>query len=328
MRIDITEYEKRYTFELEKVTQLCGQNVVKKSYIIESLKRYFSTYKYREERNKWRNNVKVDDKLVGRKFFTLLSVSGMEEILMMLKLSKQSLMPEYMEHMIQTINCQKHLDIINDEVGKIFQIMNEDMKKLGAVELSYTMSDVWNMVQKASVVGYDETILEDKSNYEILLIFLNLLEKVIEANPRKMLVIIENIDHLISREEYKKIVIKLQKIGIRYDIYFVLSTSIDGYVCCDQEFFQGITVFGDVDFQMPQFDEILKYIQYYYPYNKKIDEKRLQDNLVDIIQKIGQKKYLPSVEENVICKLINQSLMLSEKWEDTVNELEISFLET
>ena len=37
MKIDITEYEKRYTFELESVTQLCGQNIIKKTYILESL---------------------------------------------------------------------------------------------------------------------------------------------------------------------------------------------------------------------------------------------------------------------------------------------------
>ena len=71
---DVTEYEKKYTFELKPITQLCGQNIPKKSYILESIRRYFSAYKYSEERNKWRNNVKIDDELVGRNFFTVLSV--------------------------------------------------------------------------------------------------------------------------------------------------------------------------------------------------------------------------------------------------------------
>lgn len=59
MKIDVTEYEKKYTFELKPITQLCGQNIPKKSYILESIRRYFSAYKYSEERNKWRNNVKI-----------------------------------------------------------------------------------------------------------------------------------------------------------------------------------------------------------------------------------------------------------------------------
>lgn len=327
MKIDVSEYEKKYTFELESVTQLCGQNIVKKTYIIESLKRYFSTYKYREEQNKWRNNVRVDNEIIGRKFFSLITVNGISEILSMIGWSKQSLMMEYVKQLIQTINCQKHLNIINNEIEDIFQIMNEDISQLGEIELSYAMSDVWDMVQKSHITGYNETTLEDKSNYELLLIFLNLIEEILKVNPKKMLVIIENVDHLISRKEYKEILKKLQKIGLNYDIYFVVSTSLDGYVVCDPILCHGISIFGDIDFQMPELDEVLNYIHYNYPYNKKLTEEQLQNDLEGIIHKIGQKEFLYSMEENVICKLINQSLMISEKWEDTPNVLEISFLE-
>ena len=56
MNVEITEFEKMYEFELIPVTQLCGQNIQKKSYIFESIRRYFGTYKYSEEKNKWRDN--------------------------------------------------------------------------------------------------------------------------------------------------------------------------------------------------------------------------------------------------------------------------------
>lgn len=326
MKIDIIEYEKRYSFELETVTQLCGRNIIKKTYILESLRRYFSTYKYREERNKWRDNVRVDDEIVGRKFFTLLSVNGISEILTMIKWSKQSLMTEYVKQLMQKMNCQIHLRMINDELETIFQMMNEDINQLGAIELAYTMSDVWDMVQKSSVAGSNDTLLEDKDNYELLLIFLNLIEEVIKANPRKMLLIIENIDHLISRKEYMDILDKLQSIGMKYDIYFVLSTSIDGYVGCNQALCRGIYILGDVDFQMPEFDEVFTYIHENYPYHKAISKKQLQDDLISIIHRIGQKEFLCSVEENVVCKLLNQPLMLYEKWKNTENAAEIAFL--
>ncbi len=143
-----------------------------------------------------------------------------------------------------------------------------------------------------------------------------------------MLVILENIDHLISRKEYGEILTKLQNIGMKYDVHFILSTSIDGYVGCDRSLCHGISIFGDVDFQMPEFDEILKYIHNSYPYNKKIDEKQFQEDLVGTIHKIGQKEFLSSVEENVVCKLINQTMMLHEKWNDTENAAEIAFLKS
>lgn len=326
MKIDVTEYEKRYTFELTAVTQLCGQNIVKKTYILESLRRYFGTYRYQEEKNKWRDNVKVDDKLVGRKFFTVLSVNGISEILTMIKWSKQSLMVEYVKKLIQRFDCQTHLDMINDELEKIFQMMNEEINQLGDIELVYTTSDVWDMVQKSSVTGHNEALLEDKTNYELLVIFLNLMEQVIEVNPKKMLVIIENIDHLVSRKEYVDILEKIQDIGMKYDVYFILSTSIDGYVRCDRALCPGISIWGDTDFQMPEFDEVLKYIHENYPCNKELSEKRMRDDLGKIIHRIGQKEFLCSVEENVVCKLINRSMMLYEKWKDVENAAEIAFL--
>lgn len=103
-------------------------------------------------------------------------------------------------------------------------------------------------------------------------------------------------------------------------------TSIDGYVGCDKELCHGITIFGDVDFQMPEFDEISKYIEDNYPYNKKLSEKHLRADLTKIIHRIGQKEFMSSIEENVICKLINQSLMLYGKWKDIENAAEIAFL--
>lgn len=54
--------------------------------------------------------------------------------------------------------------------------------------------------------------------------------------------------------------------------------------------------------------------------------KAVQDDLIKIIHRIGQKEFLCSVEENVIAKLINQTLMLYKKWEDVGNVAEIAFL--
>ena len=328
MKIDISEYEKRYTFELDSVTQLCGQNIMKKTYILESMRRYFSTFKYPEQHNKWRDNVKVDNKIVGRKFFTLISIKGISDILAMLGWAKQSLITQYVKQLIEKLDCQMHLQAIITEVEEIIGLMNEEMNQLGNIELTYTMSDVWDMVQNSSITGCDETLLENQGNYELLLIFLNLLEEIIKVNPKKMLVIMENIDHLISKKEYRDILTKLQNIGMKYDIYFILSTSIDGYVGCEPSLCNGISVFGDVDFQMPEFDRILQYIQDNYPYNKKISKEQLENDLKKIIHRIGQKQFLYNVEENVICKLINQSMMLHEKWKDTENTAEIAFLKT
>ncbi len=326
MKIDVTEYEKKYTFELAPITQLCGQNIPRKTYILESIRRYFSTYKYSEEQNKWRNNVKIDNELVGRKFFTVLSVNEAAELLTWIKWSKQSLMVEYVKGLMQKFDWQLHLRTIDEELEEMFQLINKDLSHLGDVELTYAVSDVWDMVQKSNVVGNGQTSLEDKNNFELFTIFLNLIGHVMEINPRKLLIIVENIDHLISKKEYEVVLKQMQQICIKYDVYFILATSLDGYVGCDGKLCSGITVLGEVDFQMPEFNEIETYIENNYPCNRRFSEEQLQENLKKIIQHIGQTEYLYTVEDNVICKLINQTLMLNDRWEDTEKKPEIAFL--
>lgn len=328
MKIDITEYEKRYSFELEPVTQLCGQNIVKKTYILESIRRYFSTYKYSEEKNKWRDNVKIDSETVGRKFFTVLSVSNISDILTAIKLSKQSLMVEYIKSMMQKFDWQLHLRTINEELETMFQMMNADLSRLGDLELTYAVSDLWNMIQKSDVTGVNQTLLEEKENYEIMIIFLNLLEEVMMINPKKMLILLENIDHWVSGAEYRNIIEKIENIVKKYDVYFILTTSIDGYAVCNKELCAGIHIVGDVQFQMPEFEEILNYVNGIYPCNKKLSIQEIEKDLEKIIQKIGRMDYLYTIEENVICKLINETLLLKEKWPDTENLLEIAFLKS
>lgn len=105
--------------------------------------------------------------------------------------------------LMQKFDWQLHLRTIDEELEEMFQLINKDLSHLGDVELTYAVSDVWDMVQKSNVVGNGQTSLEDKNNFELFTIFLNLIGHVMEINPRKLLIIVENIDHLISKKNMK-----------------------------------------------------------------------------------------------------------------------------
>ena len=62
-----------------------------------------------------------------------------------------------------------------------------------------------------------------------------------------------------------------------------------------------------------------------YPYAKDISVEHMQNILSRIIQRIGMKDYLYSVEENVVCKMINQSLLLYDRMPEE-KMLEMAFL--
>ncbi len=327
MKVEITEFEKRLSFELEPVTQLCGQNIQKKTYIFESLKKYFSTYKYSEQNNKWRDNVIIDDVLVGRKYFSVISIKSTSDLIQMIKLSKQSLMTEYLKSLMQEFDWQLYLRDIEIKVDEMIHKLSDSVEKLGGIELTYTTSDVWDIVQQSNISGVDSTDLEDSDNIELIRILWNLIEKIQEISPRRMLILFENIDHMIDRAEYRKIIKAAQNIAVKSNIYFIFSSSLDGYVLCDSEICSGISIFGDVDFQMPDFDHLCEFVRDTYPYQKEFLQERIGELICGVVQRIGRSNYLWDVEENVLCKMINESIMIHDSIND-IKDIEIAFLKS
>ena len=326
MRIEVSEFEKSYAFELKPITQLCGQNIARKTYILESIRKYFSTYKYAEIKNRWRDNVTIDGELVGRKYFSVLSVQGISDLLTMIKWSKQSLMLEYVKSLMQKFDWQMHLEIINDELEEMFQLLNKEIEVLGDIEINYSTSEVWDMIQKSNVTGKNETNLEDKESGELIFIALNLVEEVLKATPKKMLVIFENIDHILSVKEYRNMIDRMQQISEKFDIYFLITTSLDKYVVCQENLCAGITAFNDLDFQFPELEELQNAINDNYPCNKIFDQTQISEMIESIAQRIGKTTYLDSIEENVICKIINKSMLLNDRWQKNEIAPEIGFL--
>lgn len=128
--------------------------------------------------------------------------------------------------------------------------------------------------------------------------------------------------------KYVNLLDKVQIIARKYDIYFLFSSSLDGYVCCCEELCSGISIFGYVDFQMPEFENMCEFIMSNYPYEKDFSEVQIKKILSRIIQKIGQQEYLYSIEESVICKLINESLLLFDKFTYEGKKSELAFLKS
>lgn len=142
------------------------------------------------------------------------------------------------------------------------------------------------------------------------------------------MIIFENLDHLISKKEYIELMQKTKYLSVNYDICFLITTSLDGYILCEKELYTGIVVIGIEDFQFPEENNLLKFIEDNYPYNKKFDEAKISAIIQNIVQRIGVNDYLIDTEENVICKMINQTLLLKESCETGDNILENAFLKS
>ena len=120
----------------------------------------------------------------------------------------------------------------------------------------------------------------------------------------------------ITMKEYVEIIHAADTITKKYDLFFIFSSSLNKYVCCDIDFLESISVFGDVHFQMPEYNRLYLFLKENYPYEKEFSNEHVQKIICNIIQSIGQSNFLNTVEENVVCKLINQTLLLDDKIPD------------
>lgn len=328
MKIQVSDYEKKYKFELKPITQICGQNIITKNYIIESIRRYFGSYKYSETKNRWRDNIEVDGEIVGRKYYEILSISGKADLLDHIKMTKQSLMTEYLTEIVNDYESQQFMEVIGCQIEKVFMELNNKLNLIGNIELTYSTSEIWDMIQKSSITSLEEDNIEDLNGYEMFCIFFNILENVMKHNPKRLWIILENIDHMVSPEEYERLFLRMHEISQKNEIYFIISISLDNYAIVNNSTLDGVVIINNEILQLDELNNIKQFIEYNYPYNKEFDNKKIMDILRNIIQKVGKKSYLTSVEENVVCKIFNDTLLENEKLNHSYKEVELAFLET
>lgn len=114
LKITVTKYSEKIEFELAKVTQLCGQNIRRKQFVINSLIKYFSNEKYTESEEQYRDNVYIDNEQVGRNYFKVIRISNIEDILKLIKVGKATLLSQYIKDRLAAFDCENHLSHIEN----------------------------------------------------------------------------------------------------------------------------------------------------------------------------------------------------------------------
>ena len=327
MKLNVKDDVKEYEINLEPITQLGGQNIVKKSFILNSIRKYFSSEKYAEYEEHIKDNVFIDGELVGRKYFTVYSITDRTDLLAEIKNTKTSMLTQYMKNQISSYNSQSVIEQLDEILIRFFDVLNNNLKQdIGNICFEYQPNEIVDIVAKTTICSSDGVYVENKSTAELVGIFLNLLAKKSNEQPEKTIVILENIDHLISKDEYADLIDKIDQITEKYEIYFIITTSLDGYLYMRTNTLPGISVFNDMDFGFSDIERLSDFINKNYPYNKEWDNSDVLKILSKISQHIGAYASLYEVCDETVLKLMNQSLMLEESLKIKENPAEMSFL--
>ncbi|MBN2287213.1 MAG: hypothetical protein JXQ26_08655 [Tissierellales bacterium] len=293
------------------LTQMLGYDGEKKEYIIESLRKFFSKYKYDDSEDYYTNNVSIDDMEIGRNYFQTHYASNLSDIEDDLKNAKSTMLNEYLLKQINDFDLSNLVDQFNEYIDLIIEKINRgvSIESLDVV-LSvkpYGIEDVIKNNLKISFEDHEQKNLNYISNYKKILCFLELIEKLNQINPKKRLIILNNIDRYIKQNEFLRIMELMELKSKENDFFYVVSSSIEGYCYLNPFILQTINVINDTTYSFPPMEIFRKYVENHYPYYKKIDTNDLLDKLKPVIHKIGSKENYLNIESQVILKILNES---------------------
>lgn len=298
-----------------------------KRYIIDSLVKHFSNAKYAEYESGFIDNVMVEAKVVGRKYFDLICVRSREDLLNQLKLTKNGMMLKCIRNMLPSFQIQTDMSEIDLILQKVFGRLNAILSEVAeGIEIQYDMEDLFEMIQQSKVKQTDGGELEKSGNYTLLRNLIGLIGKLQSEMPQKQLVIFENIDHMVAFDEYQKLFELSRNLAAKYDVWFLFSSSIDGYIVLDEEFFCGINIINDEIYSFPELDKLKQFINDNYPCYVEIGDAMIFQWMRFIAQKIAKNGLENDARSNVVLKLINESLCINYKEKKALNAVERGFL--
>lgn len=323
MKVQIYNREKEYIINLAQITQLCGVNFYIKDFIINSIYKYFSNGKYMEYEKNMEENIKIEDEKLGRNYFDIIRIKGKEDLINILKITKTGLINKYINDKMQNINFQRQLNIIDNALEEIYIKLNQNEFK--NINFTYKREDLFNLIQHSTIKDIHERDLERLKNIDLLKDFLILIKEIQQISPSKQMIIIENIEHMILKDEYEDFYKQIKELTYNFDLWFIIPICIENYVCLDKEYINGINIINDIIYSLSNMETIKSFIESNYPYFKKWEDKELITILKLIINKIG-KEEIYNIKSDVILKIFNDNLFIHSKHLETLNTLENNFL--
>ena len=325
MNLTINEYNKNYEINMGNITQILGANYKVKKYIYDSLIKHFSLYKYQSFDEYMENNIKIDNEIPGRKEYKVINIKDREGLIEQIKLNKNAIVCEYLKNVIETLSCQKQINVLDESLTQIYMIINEKLyQDIGEICIDYEMQNLLSIVSKSEVITKNGFEIESMSNYELLEVLLKLVKENNRFNPEKNFILFHSIDHLITNNEYEKLINNV--LGYDKKIYMIFSISTDNFVYVNKEILNYITVFNSASFQVPNFDTLEEFIKMHYPVNKDFKEEETLLILRKVLNKVGIENDSISIKELLVKKFINKAICVNDLYEFNVLKEELACL--
>lgn len=325
--------EEEVELNFSKFIQILGGNGEKTHSIVTEIAKYFSKYRYLDSECHIDNkNIRIDGEIIGRNYFNTIYVKTIDDIEENLNSSKSSALYEYLEGLIQDIDISKSVDKLNNEIQNLVNFFNEKIDieslKINISNIDYNFNDLLKNNLKVVINDEKYQYIKYFPNIKKIKSFLEILVKNNERFPDRWLVIFENIDSYISKDEYRSIVKDIMEINNTTDIHFIITISKDGYVALDENTIESINVINNnIVFNVSNLEMLHSYVEEHYPYYRQFDKEEFIRKMIPIMNKIGDCESLLDVSSFVILKIINNSEDIQTNSIETANPIELKYIQ-
>ena len=222
---------------------------------------------------------------------------------------------------------QDSLERIDMELTRVFSgIEKELFACIPNLSINYERESLFDMVQKSELLSKDGDALEKLNESELLETLMQCICEYQNSIPNRIILIIENLDHLIEQQDYRSFIENSILVSRETETYFIVTTSLDEYAYVDSGTIEGVSVFNDVIFSFPGGEHVCSYIINNYPYEVEYSEEEIFTRIKDGVHRIGKDGEIISLESEIIRKLVNRTLGITNCLKKSINQMSLSFL--
>lgn len=322
MKMKVTHPSREFVeFELNHFAQIVGGNQELKFYIFQLINWYFDGKKYSEDDlaifDFNEPTITIDNKIVSRKKYRVVSVETMSDIAEQLSLKKGTLAFDYICQMMNQVDLAIQIEKMNDILHEMTCNIN-DVIKIEEDSIEYetdTIEFIKETIIKAHLQSkfhqIDKNISVDLLNNSCKLkILISILEKILTVSMDHYLLVLRNLGNSISNKELKTIKKRLLKLTEHHDNLSVINF-IGNHepVIFEKEVVEEITIIGERIESLPDFGFLYHRFIESYPLNTVPTMEGFCSSLERIVYYLFDKEWREislSIEDQTTLKVLHQ----------------------
>jgi hypothetical protein len=345
MKLHFTHpYKDNLELNFGQFTQVVGQDQQLKYYIWQLLIWYFGGKRYHEEDltlfNQEEPTISSDGSSLKRKFFQVISISEITDLLEQMVYKKGTTSFEFLKQNLNTIDVMSDIDEINARLDSISLKINKRIN-LSIDNIQYhTESAYFNSAQllTKSFQPYfkfqeNNIAFEFVDNEVKFFLFLEMLEQNLKNKTTKILLVLKNMDDYLTYSSFIKICKKIEVLCELYPYFYVIIfPSNEGYLYATKNNIEQVNIVSEYVNHFYEFDFLFNRFINQYPSNEIPSER---DFLLSI-SKISGYLFSKEIEhvslsnqDLVTIKILNSLYQYNQKLNyltRITNPLEMNFL--